>query len=474
MLRKRLIQRHKTLARVLLYATPLLIAGALWAMVASSRRGVDIGIDSSWLTEDYESIEVVQLFQEYLRIDTSFPGGNEIPAAEFLARHFEAEGIPVWIERIGERNANLWAILEGEDPAALVLHNHFDVDPLYDLDRWTHPPFGGVIEPPWIYGRGAFDMKSLTIAQLQAMLDLKRSGARLERSVIFLATGDEESGDSQLGAQWFIQQHPDLVDRFWGLLTEGGAVEAITLEDVRYWGTEFCQKRFIEVYVCDARADRLQGLRQDLLTLSDWLARPQIPDPIRDFLKIYGATRGFEDFRAMMQAPESLLEDGASVFLPPRLKSSVRNELAPFPVVESPDGDHRLRVILHLMPGESLEGIWSEMRLDELLSGFTYTLDESHADGGCSDPEHPLFRGIDAFMKEHHPQWEHGPLLVPKSATDARFFRVAGVPSYGYSPFLILSTDSTKMTGPNERMPLPPFIEGVERYQDLVRHLVSR
>ena len=473
MLQKRLIQRHKVLARLLLYGLPILFTWLLWSYVVRSRAAAELGIDASWFTRDYESVEVVQSFQEYLRFDTSYPDGSEIPAAEYLVRRFEEEGIPAFIERLGDRNANMWAILEGESPEALVLHNHIDVDPLFALDEWTHPPFGGVIEPPWIYGRGAFDMKSVAVAQMEAMFALKRSGKRLKRSVIFLATGDEESGDSQLGSQWFIHQHPELVERFWGLLTEGGAVEAITLDEVRYWGTEFCQKRFIEVWVCDSNPERLEALREDLVTIAAWKARTQIPDPIVDFLAGYGRTRGLEIFREMLEHPEVLRGDASAHFLPPRLQASMRNEIVPFPVAEYPGGGYWTRVILHLMPYETREGIWQDLRLDGLLDSFTYTVDESHLDGGCSDVDHPLYAGIDEYMRQNWPDFEHGPLLVPKSATDARFFRAAGVPSYGYSPFLILSTDSTKMTGVDERMPLPPFIDGVERYIELVDFLVT-
>jgi len=76
-------------------------------------------------------------------------------------------------------------------------------------------------------------------------------------------------------------------------------------------------------------------------------------------------------------------------------------------------------------------------------------------------------------VEELHPEFHHGPLLVPWSATDARFFRAAGVTSYGFSPFLLLTSDSHKITGPNERMILPAFVEGVDLYAELVRRLAG-
>ena len=65
-------------------------------------------------------------------------------------------------------------------------------------------------------------------------------------------------------------------------------------------------------------------------------------------------------------------------------------------------------------------------------------------------------------MKETYPEIVHGPLIVPWSATDARFFRAAGIPAYGFSPFWILSAEATKMKGANERIPVPSFLDGVK------------
>lgn len=85
----------------------------------------------------------------------------------------------------------------------------------------------------------------------------------------------------------------------------------------------------------------------------------------------------------------------------------------------------------------------------------------------------PFFEVIDAVVEERYPEFHHAPLFVPWAATDARFFRSAGVPSYGFSPFLILTSDSHKITGPNERMTAPAFLDGVDLYVELVRRLAG-
>ena len=67
-----------------------------------------------------------------------------------------------------------WA---GTDAAApsIVLLSHMDVVPV-DADKWTKAPWGGEVIDGNIYGRGAQDMKSVSIQYLEALSQLKSSG----------------------------------------------------------------------------------------------------------------------------------------------------------------------------------------------------------------------------------------------------------------------------------------------------------
>ncbi len=454
----------------MLYLSPVLFlaVGLLgWSIARLSGR---LQADMRWYGVDFSKHESVRLFQEYLRIDTSYPDGNEIPGAEFLARQLQAEGIAVHLERLGSRNANLWAILEGEDRQALVLHNHIDIEPVFEPDKWRHPPFSGTLEPPFIYGRGAFDMKGLAIAQLMSVLELKREGVALGRSLIFLATGDEERF-SRLGTRRIIEEHPELVARFYAVLTEGGAIEAVDLSSVKYWGTELGQKRFIDLWICDASRERLQALREELLQVA---APPRPPaGAVARFLEIYSSSRDSRRLRELLAEPEAMLRNADYAKLPPYLKAMTRNEIFPFPVEADPEGGYVMRLVLHLLPDADLRTAREEL-LPAALESFAYTWEIPHEPTPPSPMEHPVFQAIHDYMADVLPNASHGPLFLPWVATDSRFFRAQGIASYGYSPFWILSSDAIKMKGRNERMAAPAFVDGVERYQGLVRRLVGR
>ena len=54
----------------------------------------------------------------------------------------------------------------------------------------------------------------------------------------------------------------------------------------------------------------------------------------------------------------------------------------------------------------------------------------------------PIFDVIDELMKESYPTIPHGPIYIPWSATDARFFRIRGIPGHvGPAPYQPLNEE---------------------------------
>jgi acetylornithine deacetylase/succinyl-diaminopimelate desuccinylase-like protein len=459
-------------ARFGLYGSLVLVAGVAWAAISFVNRPFDFGKAGQWARRDYRNRPEVKLLQEYVRIDTSETTGSELAGAEFLARQFQAAGIPTRIERLGPRKANLYAWLDGEDPHPLVLHNHLDVSAV-NPKEWFYPPFEARIELPWIYGRGVFDMKSVAIAQMAAMIDLKKSGVPLKRSVLFLATSSEERG-SRLGVRRLVQLHPGMVRNFWAVLTEGGVVEARARDDIKFWGTEFAQKRYVDLIVCSDSREQLEDLRKTLRELGPTETDLRLTPEAAAVLASYGTTRDRSDLRDLVGHPDKVLGDIAAFReLPPYVRSMFRNEAVPFAVEEASGGGYQLLIKLHLLPGEDLTAVREKLVPGWLTFGMTTVIDEPPAVRGGSPLDHPAFQEIEATLREEYPDALVGPYFLPWTATDARFFRALGVPAYGFSPFLIMSTDTMQVDSANERFALPGFVDGVALYGELVRRLVA-
>jgi acetylornithine deacetylase/succinyl-diaminopimelate desuccinylase-like protein len=465
-------KRLRRASRFALYGSLVLVAAATWLLVAILDRPLATRDTELWIFHDYVNDATVKLLQSYVRIDTSESTGDEVAGARFLAGELARAGIPAQIEQLDGRHANLYARLDGADPHPLVLHSHIDVKDV-DPREWIYPPFEGRIVRPWIWGRGVFDMKSIAIAEMMAMIDLKKSGKPLRRSVLLLATGSEEEDDSRLGTQWVIGQHPGLVRSFWAVLTEGGTVEARARDNVKFWGTEVGQKHFAKVWVCSDSRQRLEDLRSSLKDRGFTRTDLHLQPAIAAVLRLYGTTRDAKRQRELIAAPEGLLADPASFLATPSyVQSMLRNEAVPFAVEPAPGGGYRELIMLHLLPGVRAADVFAQLLPPWMLHGLAYSLEEVPGSPPLSPTSHPAFRAIIDTIKAAYPDLAAGPFFLPWTATDARLFRAAGIPAYGFSPFLIMSTDTYQVDRQNERLGLPGFLVGVEMYTQLLRRLV--
>ena len=110
------------------------LRGAGWAI------GLSVGVvATAWpQTVDFGKLgdEALRLTQEYLRINTTNPPGNENRTAAFFAKIFAAEGIPFDTGSSAPGRGNVWARLKGGSEPALVLLHHMDVVPA-DPKYWS-------------------------------------------------------------------------------------------------------------------------------------------------------------------------------------------------------------------------------------------------------------------------------------------------------------------------------------------------
>lgn len=76
---------------------------------------------------------------------------------------------------------------------SLILQGHCDVVPAGPLDMWETPPFEATIKDGRMYGRGACDMKSGTIAALYALDAIRAAGLKPTARIHFQSVIEEES-----------------------------------------------------------------------------------------------------------------------------------------------------------------------------------------------------------------------------------------------------------------------------------------
>ncbi|MBM4308367.1 MAG: M20/M25/M40 family metallo-hydrolase, partial [Deltaproteobacteria bacterium] len=88
--------------------------------------------------------EATRYLQEYIRINTVNPPGNETEAAKFFKKIFDAESIPCQIHEPSPGRGSILATLKGNgSKRPLLLLSHIDVVPVEEA-KWEVPPFEGV------------------------------------------------------------------------------------------------------------------------------------------------------------------------------------------------------------------------------------------------------------------------------------------------------------------------------------------
>jgi acetylornithine deacetylase/succinyl-diaminopimelate desuccinylase-like protein len=157
--------------------------------------------------------EVVQICHDLIRIDTTNDGTGDGPgerkAAEHVAMLLDEVGIESTIVESRPGRSTLVARI-GDGPDPLLIHGHLDVVPAAAED-WSLHPFSGEVADGYLWGRGAVDMKDFDAMALSVIRARARAGQLPARPIVLAMTADEEAG-GHLGAEWLVNERPDLVE----------------------------------------------------------------------------------------------------------------------------------------------------------------------------------------------------------------------------------------------------------------------
>ena len=163
------------------------------------------------------------LYKELVEINTTASVGNCTRAAETMAAHLKAAGLPdkdltIFSTPDYPNNGGLVAIYPGKDPKAkaVLLLAHIDVVEAKRED-WTRDPFTLVEEGGYFYGRGASDDKAQASIWVDTLIRYKTEGFKPKRTIKMALTCGEEGGSPFNGAAWLMANKRDLIDAAFAL-----------------------------------------------------------------------------------------------------------------------------------------------------------------------------------------------------------------------------------------------------------------
>ena len=172
--------------------------------------------------------EVAAVVSRLIQFDTTNTGDpattkGEAECARWVAAQLQDVGYQTeYVESGAPGRGNVFARLAGTDSSrgALLIHGHLDVVPALVAD-WSVHPFSGAIEDGYVWGRGAVDMKDMLGMMIVVARHFRRAGIVPPRDLVFAFVADEENGGG-LGAQWLVDNRPDLFARVTEAIGEVG------------------------------------------------------------------------------------------------------------------------------------------------------------------------------------------------------------------------------------------------------------
>jgi acetylornithine deacetylase/succinyl-diaminopimelate desuccinylase-like protein len=439
-------------------------------------------------TMDWDSLlkEATQYLQDYIRIETINPPGNEIEGARFLKKSLEREAIPCEIFEPAPGKGSLLATLKGNGAKRpILLLSHIDVVPV-EKEKWEVDPFSASIKDGFLYGRGTLDDKGMGIVTLMAILILKREKVSLTRDVIFLAAADEETG-GQWGIEWAVDAVPVLRECEFAL-NEGGHVMlkndgAADRYEVSSGQKLLCQLRLkargTPGHASMPTADNSNmKLLRALEGITSWQTPVQILPMVREYCRKLAPHQPSQDRRFYEDIEKGLQDSSFSKrFLSDPVNNAMVRDTICLTVLQAGTkvnvipSESTALVDCRLIPGSSKETFLKEIKKRAGDEIEVEVISES-----VSLPPSPfgtdLYRAIENFAARNDP----GCPVVPKllaGATDARFLRENGIITYDFSPFRATEKELLTMHGNNERIALENLQFGMKLLSEIIKDVAT-
>ena len=458
--------------------------------LALSALLLPVALDAQARPIDWESLarESQSVLAAYLRVNTTNPPGNEILGARFLKSILDREGIESQIldtTELGTDRANFYARLRGNgSKKAIALVHHIDVVPVNPAS-WSVDPFSGITRDGYIWGRGAIDMKGNGIAQLMAMIALKRSGLPLNRDIVFIGNADEELGS--MGAIVFVQRHADLLRDVEYLITEGADNLLDSTGKVVYFGVGVAEKRTFwqRLTVNGVPSHGSRPTKQNpvprLVSALYKISQYQTPLHVTA-----GVDKFFRDISRTYPEPQRGWLSNVRIALEnPRAREWILSDVTWNAILRNTisltglNGSNKTNVIPAVATAEIDVRLLPDQDTTEFLRTLTKIVSDTaihftHLGNTKAPLESPietdLFRAIERAAHDREP----GAFVttpMETAATDRPTYRKLGITTYGFSPFKVPRAETQRgMHGNDERLSVDNVAFGVRFFYDILRY----
>ncbi|HEX5183239.1 MAG TPA: M20/M25/M40 family metallo-hydrolase [Allosphingosinicella sp.] len=439
-----------------------------------------------------------EIYQHAIEVPT-VEGRGQVPAlAQWLADQYRAGG---WAEsdihvlpydgNPGNHTAALivrWPAAHPSGRKPILLMAHMDVVEAKPED-WSPgiDPFKLTEKDDYYYGRGTSDIKEGVTAITTALLKLRASGFQPTRDIVVLFTGDEET--SGKGAELAATEWHKWTDADFGLNSDGGGGGfgedghplGFTLQTaektysmytftVRNKGGHSSQPRPDNaIYQLAHALDRLEHYRFTPMlnetTRAYFTARARLEKgPLGDAMRRWLANPKDGAAADFVEADPTTVGLTRTRCVATRLFGGHADNALPQLA--------RATINCRIMPGTEPAAIRDELQRVVADPGVIVERTDNQAMSLTSPLRPDVVAAYTAAVHKRHPD---SPIIPEMStgASDARPFRVAGIPIYGTDGSWGIVPDDDRAHGRDERLPVKALYQDVDHWVDMVTQLAS-
>jgi acetylornithine deacetylase/succinyl-diaminopimelate desuccinylase-like protein len=450
--------------------------------------------ESAYYTEPYQK-KALEIYRASIPYRTALSYGQVPAFTNFLAAEFRNGGFPnddvhilPFTREDGEQTAMLVIRYRGDGSAKqkpILLLGHMDVVDAFEQD-WERDPFTLIEQDGYFFGRGAYDNKLGTTILTTAFLRLKADNFRPKRDLIIAFSGDEETGMETTSA--LFSTYSDLTDAEFALNGDaGGGVLNSNHEPTSFilQAAEKTHAKFELTVRNPGGHSSRPAIKNAIYELADALKKIEAHrfpvrwnETSRRYFELTANTTTGELSRAMQQFAENPDNEEATdiLFAYPSqvgitrttcVATMLRGGHAPNALPQSATATLSCRIF----PGIAVADIKAE--LQRIVANDELEIEELGT--AFSSPASPLRDDVVAAVTRAvhslHPNVPVIPYMAPY-ATDGKFTRAAGIPTYGVMGLFIRSEDSFAH-GLNERVPVRSFYGALEYWDVLLRELAG-
>ncbi|HEX8469357.1 MAG TPA: M20/M25/M40 family metallo-hydrolase [Allosphingosinicella sp.] len=438
-----------------------------------------------------------EILARSVEIPTVMGRGKVPELAQYLADQYKAGG---WAESDihvipyegapGDQTAGLvvrWPAAGSSGRKPILVMAHMDVVEA-KRDDWSIEPFTLTEKDGYFYGRGTSDIKQGITAVTTALLRLRAEGFKPKRDIVVLFTGDEETqgNGARLGAtewrKWTDAEYALNSDGGGGGFAKDGRALGFSMQTaektysmytftVRNRGGHSSKPRADNaIYKLAHAIERLEAYRFAPILNETTRAYFSVREkgekgPLGDAMRAWLANPNDGKAADFIEADEGEVGLTRTRCVATRLEGGHADNALPQLA--------RASVNCRIMPGTEPAAIRDE--LERLVADPEVKVERTDDQAmSLASPLRPdVTAAYTAAVRARHP----GAPVMPEMSTgasDARPFRVAGIPVYGVDGSWGIVPDDLRAHGRDERLPVKALYDDVDHWVDMLKALAGK